>query len=66
MQNKDQFENNALEIEDFSFDSIVPIEATVYQRCESLAVRMRIKTSALIKMFILNGLLELEGKEAEQ
>ncbi len=66
MQNKDQFEKNAPEIEDFSFDSIVPVENAVYQRCENLAVKMRVKTSSLIQMMILNGLLELEGKEAEQ
>lgn len=64
-RNEEQFEEDAQEIEEFSFDSIVPIEAAVYQRCENLAVKMRIKTSALIQMMILNGLLELEGKEAE-
>ena len=64
-KNEEQFEEDAQEIEEFPFDSIVPIEAAVYQRCENLAVRMRIKTSSLIQMMILNGLLELEGKEAE-
>ncbi len=64
-KNEEQFEEDTQEIEEFPFDSIVPIEVAVYQRCENLAVRMRIKTSSLIQMMILNGLLELEGKEAE-
>ena len=59
-KSEEQFEEEMLDFENTAFDSIVAMETELYNRCESMAVKMHLKTDALIAMMVMNELIELE------